>query len=242
MGQLTIWAAFFAGVISFLSPCTLPLFPAYLSYITGRSVKELQRESGLRSRLMLHTALFLTGVSMIFFALGFGASAAGGWLENLMLGSSGVLIQQLAGIFIVMLGLITAGWLTIPALMQTKRFHAAKKPAGMAGTVFVGMGFAAGWTPCIGPVFGAVLLLAASEPSLGLLYTAMYTAGFAIPFFVLTFFLGSVRWLTAYSSIVMKAGGAVMIGMGILLFTGQLTDISVWILRMIEGTPLERLG
>lgn len=244
LSQLTIWAAFAAGVISFISPCTLPLFPAYLSYITGISVKELQQSSNtkVRKTLMAHTFFFLAGVSSIFMALGVGATFMGGWLQTLIIGSSGQLFQQLAGIFIVFMGLFIAGVFNLNALMQNKRFTFTKKPAGFLGTTFIGMGFAAGWTPCIGPIFASILVLSASDPSQGVIYTLLYISGFALPFFILTFFIGSTRWIVKYSGIVMKIGGGMMIMMGLLLFTGQLTDISTFILRMIEGTWLEQLG
>jgi cytochrome c-type biogenesis protein len=104
------------------------------------------------------------------------------------------------------------------------------------------MGFAAGWTPCIGPIFASILMLAASNPSEGLLYTVFYILGFTLPFFVLTFFIGSTRFIVKYSQAIMKIGGSLMIVMGVLLFTGKMTEISIFILRMIEGTWLENLG
>ncbi|PSL43218.1 cytochrome c-type biogenesis protein [Salsuginibacillus halophilus] len=244
LNQLTIWAAFGAGVISFISPCTLPLFPAYLSYIRGMSVKELEQTNDRRVRkaLMLHTLFFLIGISSIFIALGVGASVMGGWIEDLIVGSSGNFVQQLAGIFIVFMGLVVTGILQFDTLMKNKRMAFSKKPAGLIGTTFVGMGFAAGWTPCIGPIFASILVLSASDPSQGFVYTLLYALGFALPFFILTFFIGSTKWIVKYSGIIMKIGGAVMILMGLLLFTGQLNDISIYILRLIEGTWFENLG
>ncbi|WP_147803234.1 cytochrome c biogenesis CcdA family protein [Alkalicoccus halolimnae] len=244
LNQLTLWAAFAAGIVSFISPCTLPLFPAYLSYITGISVKELEASSNTKVRrsLMFHTFFFLAGVSTIFMALGVGATFMGQWLQDILIGSSGNLVQRLAGIFIIFMGLFVAGVFKLNSLMQNKRFTFTKKPAGFAGTTFIGMGFAAGWTPCIGPIFASILVLSASDPSQGFIYTLMYIIGFALPFFILTFFIGSTRWIVRYSGLIMKVGGGVMILMGVLLFTGQLTDISAFILRMIEGTWFEQLG
>ncbi|WP_280771473.1 cytochrome c biogenesis CcdA family protein [Salipaludibacillus daqingensis] len=244
ISQITIWAALAAGFISFISPCTLPLFPAYLSYITGMSVKDLEsnKDQKVRRPLMIHTFFFLLGVSSIFLALGVGATYMGGFLQDLLIGSSGDLVQRLAGIFIVFMGLFVAGVIQLNGLMKTKRFTLTKKPAGYAGTTFVGMGFAAGWTPCIGPIFASILVLAASNPSQGLFYTLLYIIGFSLPFFILTFFIGSTKWIVKYSERIMKIGGAVMILMGILLFTGQLNDISIYILRLIEGTWFENLG
>lgn len=233
-----------AGALSFLSPCVLPIFPAYLSYITGISVKELQGKQNMqiRNKLLSHSLFFLLGVSLVFIGLGIGASFLGQWVQTLLVGDSGLLIQRLAGIFIIVMGLFVAGWITIPALMREKRLASKKRPVGYLGTFFVGLGFAAGWTPCIGPIFGSILLLAASSPGHGVIYTLMYVIGFALPFIILTFFLGSTRWITRHSGIIMKVGGAMMIIMGLVLFTGQMPRISGFLLELIEGTWLEKLG
>src|SRR5690625_212698 len=161
-----IFLSFGAGVISFLSPCVLPIFPAYMSYITGISIKELQGEQTghMRKKLLTHSFFFLLGVSFMFISLGIGATFLGQWIQSLLFGDSGLLIQRIAGIFIIVMGLFVAGWLNIPFLMQEKRLQTTKKPVGYLGTLFVGIGFAAGWTPCIGPIFGSILLLAASQP------------------------------------------------------------------------------
>ncbi|HLR51598.1 MAG TPA: cytochrome c biogenesis protein CcdA [Candidatus Avamphibacillus sp.] len=239
-----VFLALGAGALSFLSPCVLPIFPAYLSYITGISVKELQgkQNTHVRSKLLTHSLFFLLGVSLVFIGLGVGASFLGQWIQSLLVGDSGLLIQRLAGVFIIVMGLFVAGWITIPALMREKRLQSNKKPVGYLGTFFVGLGFAAGWTPCIGPIFGSILLLAASNPGQGVLYTFMYVIGFALPFLILTFFLGSTRWITRHSGIIMKVGGAVMVIMGLVLFTGQMPRISEFLLNLVEGTWLEKLG
>lgn len=233
-----------AGALSFLSPCVLPIFPAYLSYITGISVKELQgnQDVKIRSKLLSHSVFFLLGVSLIFISLGVGASFLGQWIQKLLVGDSGLLIQRLAGVFIIFMGLFVGGWINITALMKEKRFHYSKKPVGYLGTFFVGMGFAAGWTPCIGPIFGSILFLAASNPGQGVFYTVMYVIGFALPFLILTFFLGSTRWIVRHSQIIMKVGGVIMIIMGLVLFTGQMPRITEFMLDLVEDTWLMKLG
>lgn len=233
-----------AGALSFLSPCVLPIFPAYLSYITGISVKELQGSSNvkIRRQLLSHSAFFLLGVSLVFISLGIGASFVGNWLQSLLTGNSGILIQRIAGIFIIFMGLFVAGWINFNFLMKEKRFHFSRKPIGYAGTFFVGMGFAAGWTPCIGPIFASILLLAASNPGQGVLYTGMYVIGFALPFLVLTFFIGSTKWIVRRSQMIMRIGGVIMIIMGLVLFTGQMPLIAEFILRVVQDTWLEKLG
>lgn len=236
--------AFGAGVLSFLSPCVLPIFPAYLSYITGISVKDLQENNKgeVRKRLLSHSVFFLLGVSLVFISLGIGASFLGKWIQSFLTGNTGLLIQRLAGIFIIVMGLFVAGWLKIPALMQERRMQVTKKPVGYLGTFFVGLGFAAGWTPCIGPIFASILFLAASDPGPGIIYTFTYVIGFALPFILLTFFLGSTKFITKHTGVIMKVGGIIMIIMGVVLFTGQLPAISGFLLELIEGTWLERLG
>ncbi len=241
---LGVLLALGAGALSFLSPCVLPIFPAYLSYITGISVKELQgtRSTKIRGRLLTHSFFFLLGVSLVFISLGIGASFLGQFIQKLLFGDAGLLIQRIAGIFIIVMGLFVAGWLNITFLMKEKRMQYKKSNVSYLGTFFVGTGFAAGWTPCIGPIFGSILLLAASNPSQGIFYTIMYVIGFAIPFLLLTFFLGSTKWIVRKSNVIMKVGGIVMIGMGIVLFSGQLPRITELLLDLVEGTWLSKLG
>lgn len=236
--------AFGAGALSFLSPCVLPIFPAYLSYITGISVNELQRDRtiAIQKRLMSHSLVFLSGVSLVFISLGAGASFFGQWIQQLLIGDSGLFIQRIAGIFIVVMGLFVGGWLTIKSLMREQRFHFKKKPSGYIGTFLVGLGFAAGWTPCIGPVFGSILMLSASQPGQGMFYTVMYVIGFAFPFILLTFFLGSTKWIVRKSQVIMKLGGAMMIVMGLVLFFGQMPVITGIVLDLIKDTWLAKLG
>lgn len=239
-----VFLALGAGALSFLSPCVLPIFPAYMSYITGISVKDLQGEHDkkIRGKLLSHSLFFLLGVSLVFISLGASASFLGQWAQNLLIGDTGLLIQRIAGIFIIFMGLFVAGWITIPALMKEKRFQQTKKPVGLLGTFFVGLGFAAGWTPCIGPIFGSILMLAASDPGQGIFYTIFYVIGFALPFVILTFFLGSTRWIVKYSGIIMKVGGVLMITMGIVLLLGLMPRISAFLLDLVNDTWMSRLG
>ncbi|WNF38322.1 cytochrome c biogenesis protein CcdA [Bacillaceae bacterium IKA-2] len=233
-----------AGALSFFSPCVLPIFPAFLSYITGISVKELQgnQDVKIRTKLLSHSIFFLLGVSLIFISLGVGASFLGQWLQTLLIGDSGLLIQRIAGVFIIFMGLFVGGWINIATLMKEKRFRYSNKPVGYVGTFFVGMGFAAGWTPCIGPIFGSILFLAASNPGQGILYTVMYVVGFSLPFLILTFFLGSTKWIVRHSQVIMKIGAIVMILMGLTLFTGQMPRITEFLLKLVQDTWFEKLG
>ncbi len=244
VASVSVWLALTAGIISFISPCTLPLYPVFLSYITGVSVKELEENKSLkiRSKLLLHSVFFLLGVSIVFIGLGMGFSYAGQWIQGLLVGTSGELLQRFAGIFMVFMGLFVGGWLQMKALLKERRMKFAKKPAGYIGSILIGVGFAAGWTPCIGPIFASILVLSASNPSEGVLYTIIYSIGFAVPFLLLSFFIGSTRFIIRYSQVIMKVGGILMIGIGVILFTGQMNKISIFLLRLIEGTWFEQLG
>ncbi|SFQ42047.1 cytochrome c biogenesis CcdA family protein [Salibacterium halotolerans] len=242
--NITLWVALSAGVISFLSPCTLPLFPAYLSYITGMSVKDLQspQSKDIRVKIFVYSLLFLAGVSTVFLGLGLGASYAGQMINGLLRGDSGLLLQRISGVFIIFMGLYLTGIISVKMFARTKYLTFSSKPAGWIGTFFTGLGFAAGWTPCIGPIFASILTMAASNPSSGLLYSGMYATGFALPFLFFGFFAGQTKIILKYSSVIMKGGGIVLIIMGVLLFTGELTALSAWLLRLVEGTWFENLG
>lgn len=233
-----------AGALSFLSPCVLPIFPAYLSYITGIGVKDLQENKNIdiRGKLLAHSVLFLIGVSLVFMSLGIGASYLGKGIQVLLTGETGLFIQRIAGIFMIVMGLFVAGWINFRFLMQEKRLQFTKRPTGFIGTFLLGIGFAAGWTPCIGPIFASILFLSVSDPSKGIIYTLSYVLGFALPFLILTFFIGSTKWIVKKSQWIMKIGGVLMIVMGFVLFTGQMPRITAFLLQLIEGTWLEKLG
>lgn len=233
-----------AGALSFLSPCVLPIFPAYLSYITGISVKELQgkQDRKIRRTLLIHSLFFLIGVSLVFISLGVGASFLGQWIQGILSGDSGLFIQRIAGIFIIIMGLFVAGYINFSFLMQERRLQYQRKEVGYLGSFLVGLGFAAGWTPCIGPIFASILLLAASNPGHGIIYTVMYVIGFALPFLILTFFIGSTRWIVQKSGVIMKIGGIIMVIMGVVLFTGQLPRITQFLLDLVQDTWLSKLG
>ncbi len=243
--DVTIWLAIGAGILSFLSPCTLPIFPAYLSYITGMSVKEIQGDQSpkVRRKLLTHSVFFLLGVGSIFLSLGLGASYLGKWLQGLFTGDSGLFIQRIAGVFIIVKGLFIAGWINFKRMMREKRVAVRRKSSlGYIGTTFIGMGFAAGWTPCIGPIFASILVLAASDPQQGFIYSLFYVIGFAVPFLLFTFFIGSTKLVVKYSQIIMKVGGSLMIVFGALLYSGQWARLSGFLLQLVEGTWLVELG
>ncbi|WP_166239118.1 cytochrome c biogenesis CcdA family protein [Paenibacillus turpanensis] len=223
--ELNLWIAFGAGFASFISPCCLPLYPSYLSYITGFSVSKLKEEktAEVRLRTLLHTLFFTLGFSVVFYSLGFGAGILAEWFTM-----NRELISKLTGILIVVMGLFLLGIFQPQFLMKERKLQLNGKPAGYFGSFVVGIGFAAGWSPCIGPILAAITALAATEPGIWLGLITAYTIGFALPFLLLAFFIGSTKWILRYSSTIMKIGGAVMVIMGILLYTGQMFRLTIW--------------
>lgn len=221
MHDINLFLALGAGFMSFISPCCLPLYPAFLSYITGMSVGELQSENAmLQKRSLLHTLFFLIGFSVIFIAIGFGTTFIGSFFREYK-----DLIRQLGGIFIVLFGLVIVGIFKPDFMMKDRRFEFKNRPSGFIGSILIGMAFAAGWTPCTGPILSIVISLAATNPGSGVLYMLAYTLGFAIPFFILSFFVGRLKWIKKHSSKIMKIGGYIMIIMGIMLFFDWMTKI-----------------
>lgn len=229
--DVTLWLAFGAGVLSFISPCCLPLYPSFLSYITGVSVKELQEGKGMWNKsAFLHTFFFLTGFSVIFFALGFSAS----WIGQLF-SSYKLLIQQIGGVLIIFFGLIMLGVFMPKWLMKERRFQLKNRPVGYLGSVLIGVVFAAGWTPCNGPILAAIVTLGLSNPNQAMVYLLAYILGFAVPFFLMSFLLSKAQAIVKYSQIWMKIGGAMMILVGILLYTDQMTKITTILINLSGG-------
>lgn len=230
MTDLNVFLALAAGFLSFISPCCLPLYPAFLSYITGMSVGELKEENAmLQRRSMLHTLFFLIGFSIIFIAIGFGTSFIGSFFVDYQ-----DLIRQIGAIFIFFFGLLVVGFIKPEFLMKERKFEFKNRPSGLIGSSLIGMAFAAGWTPCTGPILGAVISLAASNPNSAMFYMIAYILGFAIPFFILSFFIGKMKWIRKHSAAIMKVGGYVMMIMGIVLFFDWMTKI-IAILTPIFG-------
>lgn len=230
MPDVNVWLAFGAGIASFLSPCSLPLYPSYLSYITGLSVQQLKNEQNkreIRLRTLSHTLAFILGFSAVFYTLGFGAGVFGEFFHEYK-----DLIRMLSAVLIIVMGLMLIGLFQPGFLMRERKLEMKWKPAGYLGSFIFGIGFSAGWSPCIGPILTAIIALAATEPGAWIGLITGYTAGFAVPFFVLAFFVGTTRWITKYSGILMKVGGSIMILMGILLFTDRMTQITIWLQRI----------
>ncbi len=180
--EVTYLGAFIAGLLSFLSPCVLPLIPSYITYITGLSFVDLQDEHPshkVRRTAILHSLAFILGFTVVFVFLGASATYLGSFL-NQNVG----LLRKVGGVLIVLLGVHVTGLVPIHLLMGEKRINLHRKPAGFAGTFLVGIAFAAGWTPCIGPILAAILMVAATEENVthGIILLLIYSLGLGIPF------------------------------------------------------------
>lgn len=211
---MNIFFAFGAGFLSFISPCVLPLYPAFISYITGMSLDDLgDKSKGMNRTGILHTLFFLLGFSVVFVFLGFSTSFIGAIFLQYQ-----DLIRQIGAIFIVLFGLMTIGLFKPEFLMKEKKLQFKNRPAGYLGTALIGLAFSAGWQPCMGPIIGAIIYLAATNPASSMLYMILYVLGFAIPFFFLSFFITRIGWIRKHSMKITKAGGYLMIAFGILLF------------------------
>lgn len=219
--------SFAAGLLSFLSPCVLPLIPSYVTFVTGLTLEDVQQS---RRIALVHSLLFVLGFSLVFLALGATATAVGR-----MLGYNREWVGRVGGVLVIILGLYLLGVFNVAFFSRDRRLHVATKPLGYLGTVFVGMAFAAGWTPCIGPILGAVLTYTASEADLqrGLVLLAAYSAGLAVPFviaalmidrFIVLFqkYRGALIWTTRLS-------GVLLLGVGILMLTDTMRLLSQWL-------------
>jgi cytochrome c-type biogenesis protein len=230
MSEVTYFAALLAGFLSFISPCVLPLIPGYISFVSGVSLEEMRgggvSPTSSRRQVLLTSIAFVLGFSIVFVALGASASAVGKFvLRNLPV------LGRIAGIVIIIFGLHTMGVFRLQFLEMEKRAHADRKPAGLIGALLVGIAFAFGWTPCIGPILAGILAVAGSRETVreGVLLLAVYSLGLAIPFLLTSlaidrFFSFTARIRRHYHTIEVVSGG-LLVGIGVLIFTGQLTLI-----------------
>jgi cytochrome c-type biogenesis protein len=233
MPNVTLAAALVAGMLSFLSPCVLPLVPPYLVYLTGASLErfaDAEPEPRVRRETLAAALLFVLGFSTVFVALGASASAVGALLRAY----SGEL-AILAGAAIIVMGLHFLGLTPIALLMREKRLEVAK-PVGLWGAYLMGLAFALGWTPCIGPILAAILAVAASEETVtrGALMLAVYSLGLGIPFLLAAFavesFAAFLARFRAHLGLVEKAMGGLLVLTGVAFLTGTVTRASFWLL------------
>lgn len=222
--------AFAAGMLSFLSPCVLPLVPSYVSFVAGVGLEELEaggRE--VKRTALVHSVVFVVGFSVVFIGLGASASFLGQLLTD-----HRVWITRIGGAVVVLFGLHLLGITPMRFLQRERRIHLQDKPLGYAGTFAVGITFGAGWSPCIGPILGGILTYAAGREHLveGVQLLAVYSAGLAIPFLLsaaaLSWFLASFKRFRRYIPWVERASGALLVLVGVLLLSGQFTALASW--------------
>jgi cytochrome c-type biogenesis protein len=242
---VTMLVAMGAGLLSFLSPCVLPLFPSYLAFIGGLSFDELRsadQSPRLRAQVVRNALAFILGFSVVFVALG----ASFSYVGQLLFRSQHV-IRQIGGVLIILFGLYIAGVLRIPWLARERRFQLAGQQGQAVGAAIVGVTFGAAWTPCVGPILGSILLLATTTNSTldGVKLLTAYSAGLAIPFFLaslaversLRFADRFKRWLP----LVEKVAGALLVIMGILVFTNYVSVLNTYFIRLTPEWLWRRL-
>ena len=232
--SLGVLVAFAGGLLSFLSPCVLPLVPSYLGFVTGFTMNEI---TDRRRMAMLHAFLFVAGFSLVFMLFGLSATALGRVLKYY-----DVWFQRVGGVLIILFGLYCLGVFRLAFLDQDARLHPDRKPVGYLGSVLVGMAFAAGWTPCIGPILGGILGLAATEASLskGIVLLAAYSLGLAVPFLLAAFavesFLDWFQRFRRYLPWVQKASGGLLVVVGVLMATGEFTRMAAWLQQLTPAS------
>ncbi len=242
MENVSLFGAFVAGVLSFISPCVLPLIPGYLSFISGVSLEEMRGMPGggavaaggvsaaAKRQVIVTSLFFILGFSLVFVTLGASATYLGQFLMERL-----TMFGKVAGVLLVIFGLHTIGVFKIPFLLNEARVQANTKPASMIGAVIVGISFAFGWTPCIGPILSAILLVAAQQDSVGqgIVLLSTYSLGLAIPFLLTAlainqFFVAFAKIRRYYHAIEIVSG-ALMIIIGVLIFTNRFTVIAQWL-------------
>jgi len=229
--EVSALIAFFAGFLSFISPCVLPLFPSYLTYITGISFKELSEPQGkkLRGLTIIHSLLFIAGFSFVFILMGASATYLGQ-----LFATHQSWMMKVGGILIVILGIHFTGLIRIPFLQMEKRFELREKPLGLLGSFLVGVVFAAGWTPCIGPILSTILIYASTSQkfSTGILLLTLYSMGLGLPFFIssLAFnsFLFAFEKIKRYMRVITLISGIFLILIGILMLTDTFRTLSYY--------------
>lgn len=237
--SLTVLVAFSAGLLSFLSPCVLPLVPSYVTFITGLGLEDVSRA---RRTTLIHALLFVLGFSFIFVALGAGATAFG----QLMLAYR-EWIARVGGVLMILMGLWMLGVVRFDALQQERRMHLSDKPLGYVGTIVVGIAFGAGWSPCLGPTLGAILMLAAnqSELSTGMMLLSAYSLGLAVPFLLsavlLERFLSFFQRFKRNLGKVNRVAGVLLIIVGVLMLTGWFARLAAILQPLTPAFLVERL-
>ncbi|MBV9648166.1 MAG: cytochrome c biogenesis protein CcdA [Candidatus Eremiobacteraeota bacterium] len=238
--QLNALTAFLAGLVSFVSPCVLPLVPSYLSFLTGTTLEDLKTQNAAqeRARVLGHAFAFVCGFTVIFVLIGLSASAIGGLFATYKDG-----IARVGGAIIIILGLNMLGLFKIPLLAMDKRFHLRPGRQSPIVSFLVGIGFAAGWSPCIGPILSAIILLASQERvALATGMLLLYSLGLAIPFLItaaaITQSLNVLNRIKRYLPAIEATSGAILVATGIVLVTGSFTRIAGFFYQYVKPPSL----
>lgn len=219
--------AFLGGLLSFLSPCVLPLVPSYLGFVTGFTIDEM---TDRRRMAMVHATLFVLGFSLVFVLLGASATALGRVLNHYQ-----EWVTRVGGVLIIFFGLYLLGVIKLGFLGQEQRAHLDRKPVGYLGSVLVGIAFGAGWTPCIGPILGGILTLAASQGDFqqGMVLLGWYSLGLAVPFLAAAWavesFLNVFQRYRKHMVWVQRISGGLLLLVGLLMISGQFTRLATWL-------------
>lgn len=236
-GSVGFLAAFSAGLLSFLSPCVLPLIPGYLSFMTGLSTAELADDDRSTSRVLIPAALFVLGFTLVFVAMGASASILGRFLTEYR-----PVVEKVAGIAVIAFGVLMLGVVRVPWLYGEARADMSRSRSfGRGASVVMGMAFAAGWTPCVGPILGSILALAGASGSVGIgaALLLVYSLGLGLPFLGVALLFGRARpllaWLNRHAQTVNRVAGVLLITVGVLIFTGRLAAFAAWLVTVLPS-------
>jgi len=245
MTEVTLFTAFIAGIFSISSPCCLPLIPIFLSHIAGSAAGQ----DGTRTRpiVLRHAAAYVAGFSLVFIVLGAALGAAGVFAGSLnFISQNRFWMVRIGGVLLVLLGLQQLGWITIPFLNQTRRADLSSgTPGSLSSSFLVGVSFGAGWSPCVGPILGAILTMAAGQGSIeqATWLLTVYSLGMSVPYMLAAFAVGTapriIRSLNSRMAMITTMSGAVMIGVGVIMVLGIFEQIFIEIVRMAPWLPYE---
>lgn len=234
--------AFAAGVVSFLSPCILPVVPSYVAFVSGLTLGELSGDSVPHARrtAVLNSVLFVVGFTLVFMTLGTAATATGAIIARAL-----PWINRAGGFVVILFGLYLIGLLRLPALARELRVHMESRPTGFFGSLLVGVAFGAGWTPCIGPILGSILLYASLESTMmhGIMLLATYSLGLGIPFVAASagfnWFLAGSGWAKAWMVPLQRAAGTLLVVIGLLMVTGRFASMTAFLAGLGQLINLE---
>jgi cytochrome c-type biogenesis protein len=237
--EVTYIGAFIAGLLSFMSPCVFPLIPSYVMYITGMSYADMLAEHPshiIRQKSILHSLCFICGFTTVFVLLGASATFLGSYLNE-----HAVVLRKVGGVLLVLLGAHVTGMFHLRFLLGEKRVSIKHKPAGYAGSFLVGIAFAAGWTPCIGPILAAILAVAATEEKVyqGIVLLLLYSLGLGVPFFLAALamhrFLAVFNRFKKYIRTFEVITGVLLMVIGVLIYTNMLSRLSGYVTLFYKG-------